>query len=57
MLLTGCGLATHAGLYAEISMVLDWVKGIIGECNKMTCNLGQCMKGSELDFSVKRLFF
>jgi len=52
-----CASATHPGVYAEISVVLPWLKNIIGGCNEKTCNVGNCMKGSKLHPSVKNNFF
>ena len=34
--------------YSNVIMVVNWIKGIIGDCNEKTCNGGMCMNKDNL---------
>merc|ERR1719312_1126636 len=52
-----CAKAAYPGVYGDMVVVLDWVKGIIGTSNEDTCRMGKCMTKDKLDYEVRRYFY
>ena len=48
MVSIGCSEAHQPGVYSDMRDQLDWIKGIIGDCNEETCNMGNCMTRDDL---------
>ena len=44
-----CGLA---GAYASITSVVEWIKDVTSDCNKLTCGKGECMTKDKLMASL-----
>jgi len=45
---TDCAQAGLPGLYAKMTVGLDWVKEMTGHCNERTCRRGACMTREDL---------
>lgn len=43
-----CAVAGLPGLYAKMTVGLDWVKEMTGHCNERTCRRGACMTREDL---------
>jgi len=38
-----CGMAGYPGIYAKMTLVLDWVTKVTGDCNAKTCKQNECI--------------
>lgn len=56
MVSIGCAEPQNPGVYSDVRDQLDWIKGIIGDCNKRTCNAGDCMTRDDLVSKVIERF-
>jgi len=43
-----CGQAGQPGIYAKMSLAVDWVNEVTGGCNGRVCRRGKCMTGEDL---------
>jgi len=56
----GCARSDYPGVYSDVSTVLDWIQGIVGDRHEHFCSSGvypNCMKKDQLDPEVRRYFY
>jgi len=44
------------GMFAELTTVLDWIRGIIGDSNEEACSKGNCMTWDDLNEDARQAF-
>jgi len=52
-----CGKSGRPGVYSKVTEGLEWIKKIVGDCNKDTCDKGHCVTGETLNYDIKINFF
>ena len=56
-LLSVCGKSGRPGVSSNVIKGLEWIKKIVGNCNKDTCDKGKCVTGETLDSDINTHFF
>jgi len=56
-----CGMAGYPGIYAKMTLVLDWVTKVTGDCNAKACQQNECITkrtlGSGLRYFRQGVFY